>query len=1208
MRVKKLDIFGFKSFASRQSISFGDGVTGVVGPNGCGKSNVVDALRWVMGEQNARHLRGGNMQDIIFCGSEKKAALGFAEVTLTIENRDQDAPLEYNHYSEIEITRRLYKTGESEYEINRQKARLKDISEFFMGTGVGTKAYSIIEQGRVNEVISAKPQDRRSIIEEAAGITKYKAKKAAAERRIEATRTNLNRIVDIRNEIEKRVNSLLRDKEKLDQVNILKDTIRNLDLHASSHNYLAFVAQLNFIKSYRESLQKNIDEFKKEQAFLEHSFERVLKNYSEKHEQKRIIEDLSVQHKSSHDLLAKDLEYTKQTQIDNQNFIARVEQQLADLEQHKEELERDIAKFNEEYLLAKKHLEKINQEITAKKDSGQQVILDRQNNILKERDIQAKILSAATLATRMQAELNALNSQEASRKTEISRVEAQIDEKKKESAELNNRVMALGHELELGQEREAKLKKELNEKDVELKNQEQLRIQNIKTLNQTLDSLRQAQSRLASLQEIDQKLEWSDSGISDLLSQNLLKGVVADVLNVPSQFTETVEKCLSHLLDTGLIGKKDELKHTTKVLKDKKSCTTSFYVLEDSEVCHSAKPLGLKCITDFLSIKDENFKSIYHKLSRYYFAQDFEQALEHWPAARLSQAFIVTPTGELLSPDGRAIIFGVANNKGVLARKNEQSELEKKLSTLQRDRLKQQNSVDAIKEIIVHLEGDKKSLLEEIRPLSLGIIRLEESLRQKNNEKNRFASELQRLVEHLDSLLKNIENNEQKKQQLQSEWAASLDEHKKLEEMLEEIKDARLGSEEKYDLYQSELKALEIEKAACQEKTSGLKNSVSQSEISKEHVLTQIDLLNAQASEKNEDELKLKEKERQMLKKLELLSKESESCHRQLDELRKICGELSQDKLFQEEKLAFVKKNIDEEMQKIQAQALVINNLENDINNLSDKIWERYSRVLAHEITDFHHVALDHDVAKKEMGDLKRSLEKMGTVNENAANEYSEFKARQDFLNTQVQDLEDALEQLESAIKKINKTTRIRFIEAFNNINKQFTQVFPRLFNGGHAQLVLTDDEDLLPCGVDIIARPPGKNIGSIELMSGGEKALTAISLIMAIFLIKPSPFCLLDEVDAPLDEANVSRFSQLIKEMSALSQFIVITHNRKTMESADQLYGVTMEDAGSSKIVSVHVQQAFESLRITPPPSSKSASSKSTKASQLQFDMSQES
>lgn len=1199
MRVKKLDIFGFKSFATRQSITFGDGVTGVVGPNGCGKSNVVDALRWVMGEQNARHLRGGNMQDIIFCGSEKKAPLGFAEVTLTLENLDNDAPLDYNHYTEISITRRLYKTGESEYEINRQKARLKDISEFFMGTGVGTKAYSIIEQGRVNEVISAKPQDRRAIIEEAAGITKYKSKKATAERRMEATRTNLERIIDIHNEIEKRVNSLQRDKEKLDRVNGLKETIRRLDLHLSSHHYLALLAKLNFVDGCRSKLTETLANLERELAVVEQSFEKVFGEYAQKHDEKRLLEDLSVQHKSSLELLNKDSEYTKQTLLDNNHLITRVEQQLGDLAERQTELEKDIANFDEYHRTAKEQLLTIDQRLDQKKNEGRLVSEARQHTINKERDLQAKILSAATLAARMQAEINGLTAQEIQKKNDVEQANIELSEKKHEESELKNRLSVLGHELSLAVEREKGLKTDLEVSMNHARGLDEQAKSAASNLLATEQVMRQASARLSSLKELDEKLEWSDSGIATLVSEELLKGVVADALDVPSAYTEIVEKCLNHLLDAGLVAKKEELKQSSVLLRKNKSSTTSFFILDDAQIPSQAKPVGLKCITEFFQVKSLEFINLYHKLSRYFYAEDFDMALEHWPAARLSHAFIVTLTGEVLTPDGRAIIYGAANNKGVLQRKNEQNELEKKLTTLEEVRKEQENTCLQLKEQLAQQEAKKQRLLEDLKPLSLGIIRLEESLRQKQHEEKRLITEQQRLNDKVLMLLKNQENNEQRLVELKKNWANALEEHKEHEDSLEKIKEARVVSEQNYDTYQQELKEIEIEKASAHEKTASMHNASAQARVSKEHVETQMEVLRTQAEEKKSEELKLKEKERQTLKKIELLHKEANECERQLHTLRSVCAALAEKKYALESSLGLVKGDIERHHRELSKEALLLNTIENDIKNLSDKILERYTLVLAHQLTDFHYLPLDQNHAKKEMEDLKRTLEKFGPVNENAANEYNEFKARQDFLALQISDLKDALEQLESAIKKINKTTRMRFIEAFNSINRQFSQVFPRLFNGGVAELVLTDDEDLLTCGVDIMAKPPGKNIGSIELMSGGEKALTAISLIMAIFLIKPSPFCLLDEVDAPLDEANVARFSQLIKEMSELSQFIVITHNRKTMESADQLYGVTMEDAGASKIVSVHVQQAFESLKIDgPPPPKKMVSKKATQLS----------
>ncbi len=1185
MRIKKLEIFGFKSFANRQSLNFGEGLTGIVGPNGCGKSNVVDALRWVMGEQNARHLRGGNMQDIIFCGSEKKAALGFAEVSLTIDNDQQDAPLDYNHYSEIQITRRLYKSGESEYEINRQKARLKDISEFFMGTGVGTKAYSIIEQGRVNEVISAKPQDRRAIIEEAAGITKYKSKKAAAERRMETTRANLNRIIDIRNEIDKRVTALLRDKEKLDRVNIHKANIRNLDFHIASHQYLAILAEQNYLLSLKAKEDIKNTELNREIAVIEHSFSQILAEYSHQNEQKRVLEDLLAQHRNSAALLEKDLAYTKQALTDNQAFIGRVENQTQDLSKREAELSKDIANFETQHQESILLLNNLNKLIAEKKSNGSEVINARQQNLLAERDTQAKLVSTAANAARMQAQIQALDHQEYERIQSMKTLEQELNQKTSDCSELSERHKALDQEYKLGQDRETLLKADLLKEEQTISVLEKNRHELSKQLEIILDNLRQTSSRLNSIKEIDAKLEWSDSGISTILSskeRDILKGVVADAVSVLPGQEKLVEKCISHLLDTGLLAKKEDLKKAVQILHNKSSSTTNFYILEDQDAANPSKPLGLKNLSDIIIIK--NNPSLHSKLSRYFIAEDLNSALDHWSAARLAQAFIVTPAGELLRPDGQASILGAANNQGVLQRKNEQIALEQKLSVLLTERENQELLIKTNKENLINTVEQKNIINQELKPLSLGLIRLDESLKQKTRDLERLKIDLSRLNDKLLALKATALNNDDKKSSLQTSWAEALNEHRLLEASLENIKKERVATEYGYEQYQSQLRELELSQASCQEKFSSLKKACDQALKAKDHILAQQEILSDEVINKNNDELKLKESIRQTDKKIENLEREIKQCEHHLAGLITSCTELGRKK--NELELNLAQQNLQKAT--IQKQShereLLATKLEHELKTLNERIFERYQAILSHQLSDYHHQPLNPNTAKRELEELKRTLERLGSVNENADQEYNEFKARKDFLDNQISDLEQALSQLENAIKKINKTTALRFNEAFLNINKQFSQVFPRLFNGGKAELVLTDNEDLLSCGVDIMAKPPGKNIGSIELMSGGEKALTAISLIMAIFLIKPSPFCLLDEVDAPLDEANVSRFSQLIREMSELSQFIVITHNRKTMESADQLYGVTMEDAGMSKIVSVHVQQAFESFKQAAP------------------------
>lgn len=1197
MRVKKLEIFGFKSFANRQSITFGEGVTGVVGPNGCGKSNVVDALRWVMGEQNARHLRGGNMQDIIFCGSEKKAPLGFAEVTLTLENSDQDAPLEYNHYNEIEITRRLYKTGDSEYEINRQKARLKDIADFFLGTGVGTKAYSIIEQGRVNDVISAKASDRRLIIEEAAGITKYKAKKAAAERRMEATRVNLNRIVDIKNEVDKRVAVLLREKEKLEKVQSIKNQIRDIDLHISSHHYLARSAKLAFLNASKGKLYDEITDNKREIAITELSFSKILDEYAKKHDHKRLLEDLEGQHKTTLELLKKDLEYTKVTMTDNQILVARLTSQLNDIEQRNLELENDIARFTSEHEQSLAQYAGINEKHAAQKQSGHSVVERRQNNLSDEQDTQKKIIESATRAARLQTQIAVLREQDAQKQIDIKNVALELATKMDELALSKTRVDLLTSELKQGELRNQTLQVELSAEQSRLEKEQEVGAGLTKQLRALDEEKMALSSRLKSLTEIDVGYEWSESGVTDLLAsdkKHLIKGLVADVIQVKPGHEDAVEKCLSHMLDAAVVANNDDLSMVAAFLKNKKSAETAFILLNhDDRLPNISKPIGLKSLSDLISIASADYLALLPQLARFFLADHLASAIDHWPAARLAQATIVTFDGEMLLPDGRAIILGENNGKGVLKRKNELGELGKKIAELEVF-IKDRSSQSQISDQAIQVSETKKGqILQEIKPLSLGLVRLEETIKQKTLELKKVEAERQKLLEKSDSLSNNAINSDEKIVNLNKQWADALEEHKNFEDALEQIRSKRTAVEAEYDAYQHQIKEIEIARAGIYEKSQSLANTLAQANKNLLHLASQKQSFDDQIAERSHEELKLKENERQVEKKLKALSIDLDETSKMLATIQVECSTLTHQKLVQEQALAVLQSQGRETLERLHEQELQINNANNEIKNLSDRIMERYRIRLTEQLTDFHNRALDEKAATKEMDELKKTFEKMGTVNENAAKDFEEFSARSHFLETQVGDLNDALSQLESAIKKINKTTKLRFLEAFNSINKQFSLVFPRLFNGGKAELVLGDEEDLLNCGVEIMAKPPGKNISSIELMSGGEKALTAISLIMAIFLIKPSPFCLLDEVDAPLDEANVSRFSQLIKEMSQLSQFIVITHNRKTMEAADQLYGVTMEDAGMSKIVSVHVQQAFDALK--QPPKAVTATGKPT-------------
>jgi chromosome segregation protein len=1184
MRVKKLEIFGFKSFATKESIHFGPGITGVVGPNGCGKSNVVDALRWVMGEQNARHLRGGQMSDIIFCGAEKKAALGFAEVTLTLENDSQNVPLEYSNFAEIQITRRLYKSGDSEYEINKQKTRLKDITDFFLGTGVGTKAYSIIEQGRVNEVVSAKPIDRRNLIEEAAGITKYKAKKAAAERRMEDTRVNLNRIIDIKNEIQKRVNALIKEKEKLSTALSLKNTIRDLDLHLACHQFLGLNATAKFFQTQMDALQGQKRQLFEEQSFLQHAFDKILSAYDEKSEQKILLDQLIFQHQSSKELAAKDREFCIETLNNNHTLLQRIDGQLGDLNHRSKSLLADAVRHEEEARAAQVMHEQILKELAQINENGQSLLENRNNSWRKTREITTSITEQSSKAARLQGQINGLENQEKQTALDLKNHLAETDAKSQDLSALVEHLASIVSDIAEGQANIKKLDDEAEALQVQYLAQKSVS----EELTQKLQQLRKVQvettSRLRSLQEIEAELKWSECGVAALWSRGErehILGMVADVLSPKAGEETLVENTLAQMLDTAIVKDRQAMTVLMGKIREGKLSSSNFVCLSQMKAAgQQVAAFGLPNLTQFVALKDDSYRALMQLLQFYFVAADLEEAFQHWPHAQALGVGIVTRAGVALLPTGQAKLLMASSEQGVLRRRSELEALSAELEVVSSSYGEAERELATALEKLKSLELAKKAVIDEVKPLSLALARLEENHRQKLYEQKRLESDLAARKARLEDLSARSVGFATSIANLRIEWEQAIARHLELENEQIKLKEAVDQIEEAYQSYQDQIKTCEIKKATTQEALKSSKAAMGQAEQNIAHIKQQEAQFLEQMGTIRDEELILQEKQRQAEVKMVALEKELLQTSMQQREIALAVLELQAEKNAGEMALGAVRNQAKGVADAISALSQKISDVQKDVDLLVERIRERHQTYLLDHLIDFHHRPLNEAQAKKTIEENKKALDKVGPVNENAANEYDAYEQRLNFLVGQISDLESALLQLESAIKKINKTTKARFMEAFTAINRQFSQVFPRLFNGGKAELVLTNEEDILLSGVDIIARPPGKNIGSIELMSGGEKALTAISLIMAIFLIKPSPFCLLDEVDAPLDEANVTRFSQLIKEMSELSQFIVITHNRKTMETADQLYGVTMEEAGMSKIVSVAVQQAFDSLK----------------------------
>lgn len=1182
MRIKKLDIFGFKSFATRQTISFGDGTTGIVGPNGCGKSNVVDALKWVMGEQNARQLRGGQMQDIIFCGSDKKSPLGFAEVILTLENDSgkENVPLDYQHFSEIQITRRLYKTGESDFEINKQKVRLKDIQEFFLGTGIGAKAYSIIEQGRVNQVISAKPIDKRTIIEEAAGITKYKSKKNAAEKRIENTKLNLSRITDIHKEVEKRVISLAKEKEKLEAVLSIKEKIKSIDLHLSTHKFLELTAKKQFFEKEIIQYNDSILKLKRDFAFDEQSFEKIFQEYVKEKDERDLLEKLKNQHLTTLELTYKDKTYAEQTLNDNKILMQRLSIQIEDIEKRLSEIEQEIEMLNASKLDSSELLNKIELDWKDNDEKTKMLFLERKSFLQNLENLQSILIAKASNASKLQTQISSTKSLEKQRQQQVISLEDEITQIKREITFQEDNLAKLKNELAEGKTKSEDLNaalKIIEDKIYVLKNEEREVKNNLSSIQKEHIRL---SSRHQSLEEIHKQLKWSQSGSAKIVAsekKDLVVTILADALDVKTGYEQIVEKTFSHVLDSVVVQSDANLLELSNYFRQEKISNTTFFCL-DSIGSHSVKNLeNAVCLLDFITIKNEKYKNLESYLASYFLVDDLALGLGLWQQAQEKKINLITPNFELLLFDKRAIFIGEKDDKGILKRKSELEKLEQEIDIV----LCKEKEIAALEQLnrenLSVAFNEKNRITAELKPLDFGLVRLSESIKQKEILFLNVSNQLNKLNSRLNELLNHSKNVDEEILGLEKEWSLSLSEHKKIEDEISLLKEQRDKIEESYENQSLSLKKIEIERNSLRDKIKSSDYAIEQAKKNTSHLSEQKKSFLEQHKEKNDEELILEETVRQASKKIDKIKEELRNTESSFILSEEKCKNLFEQKKKAELNLGEIKNNLSKEQEKIYKKEIELNNLENSIAYTIEKINERYEADLLFFISDYHHVPINEKEASKQYTNLRQELQSMGAVNETAEKEYSEYKRRCDFLSAQIEDLSSALLQLENAIEKINKTTCMRFIEAFNSINTQFSTVFTRLFGGGKAELVLTDPADLLNSGVEIMAKPPGKNINSIELMSGGEKALTAISLIISIFLIKPSPFCLLDEVDAPLDEANVSRFNSLIREISKICQVILITHNRKTMESADRLFGVTMQDAGCSKIVYADINNAFE-------------------------------
>ncbi|MGQ0507877.1 MAG: chromosome segregation protein SMC, partial [Myxococcaceae bacterium] len=1183
MRIKRLDITGFKSFMERSVFTFDDGVTGIVGPNGCGKSNVVDAIRWAMGEQSAKNLRGRGMEDVIFNGSESKPPLSMSEVSLTfkIEDGDQLAP-QYAGFPEVTVTRRLFRSGESEYLINKSICRLLDITELFLGTGVGTRAYSIIEQGRVGLIVSAKPEDRRSFIEEAAGVTKYKARRKAAERKMEYTQQNLLRVTDIVSELKGRLDALQRQAKKAEKYKKLKAEMREIDLHSASHKYFELLAEKKVLAVRLENLGTE------EKAGLE---------------QVRELEEIINQRRTALDeetvalqTLAEQVHSLEsQVKLDEQNLthwtsdreqtqerITSAENELTELATRNAEVAEGIAARERELDSLSGSWKDDDVAMQAAQDELRRALHTQSELTVRLETERSALVQIATRLANHESNLANLAARKAdfaSRqgrvRTETEGVRAEVSKQDTARAEVAKRV---GESRQLAIELEARkgAEEELLNRTRQAFAENEIHVISLR------EELSDKRSRVNSLQEIQRTYEGFDRGVravmlkaGDDARQMGIFGLVADVISTTPRYEKALEAALGARLQHVVVESRAKGFELVDYLKSASEGRSSFIaadVVADRGVAEPdlSRPGVLSTALAEVRCEDALQPVLRSLLGDVVIVEDLQVAREYAQSA--GRAFtLVTLEGEVVTADG-TVTGGTLEGAavGALQKKREIAELSEEVGRVEVRYNETLTRHYGLQKQIEHTEGILKGLAKNQHAEELNIATQEKDL-------HKTGEDLARLRDRLGTLEQEDGQLQAQLAGLESDEEASRGEvaHGQTDRDLRGERVRQLGAElealkVRADMLNAELTSLRVKVAANTERGGAARKDL-------EQLLAQRDE-NALRAHRTEELLATSTAHLITLNsQVDTVSATREAKSAQVEELgaqletRRTAHTTESTALRdQEVTLREVRTRLDELIQGLSELSLKERELAMAMVHLEEQVLERHQTPLHLELHTYHLLPPLPPEAEQKLKELRAQVERMGEINLTAIEEYQELSNRHDFLANQKKDLEESLAQLQSAIQKIDETSRERFKQTFDVVNEKFQQIFPRLFGGGRASLILTNEGPGAEPGVEIVAQPPGKKLQSVQLFSGGEKALTAVGLIFAIFLIKPTPVCLLDEVDAPLDEANVGRYNDMVKEMSKQSQFIVITHNKRTMEAADYLYGITMEEPGISSVVSV--------------------------------------
>ena len=1183
--LKKVKIKGFKSFANTINLKFDIPITAIVGPNGSGKSNIVDAIQWVLGEQSAKNLRGSEMADVIFAGSEKLSPSSSAEVSLFLDNSERILDIETD---EVKLSRKVTQDGQSDYLINDSKCRLKDVNELLMDTGLGNNSYSIVSQGKITQIINSKPENLRELFEEAAGISKHKSRKKDAEKRLENTKSNLQRIKDLVWELEKQFEKIEKEAEKAREYKDLRTELKDIEI--------------NLLLDQHEDLSKSLDKLGSKKSELENIIQKKEDIVSEKkdklHNKKEKLRELEVTYDDKKD------EYyrlkTKNEEVKNRLNI--IEERKNNLNREKNELEGELSKLKEELIDKNDKLAKLNDKL--KKESTKlELWAEKKDGVEKDYKIRVDHLK------KLRNELNEYRENLIEENVDINQLRRDYD-KLEEKIKYKERVLSdLRDQKEQTLTGKAQVKNKIENnnkmqdetlKELEAKKQNlseikkqlesyQSQYEELETKYEKIqDELYQKKSRKEFIEDLKKEYSGFYKGVKNILKEGdrfpKLHGAVAELIEVEKEYETALDTTLGNKLQNIVVENDKTAKKCIDFLKNNSSGRATFLPIKSIKSYGKINTSSFQDKEGYLGLAVEfvSFDKKYKKVMEYLLGNtiitaDLDSAIEISNVINKKHK-IVTKEGDVIYPGG-SVSGGSRENKknNILNREREISELEKEIEKLNEEVDKVVKEGLDIKDKIQKHEEEKETLSNNYQQLQL---RLEN---YKNNEKElkEQLAEIEKNIEKIDGKIAE-ENDELKSLKEEKNHLSGLfeknsqnyDEEKdiinkkqqnidKLSDEIEEMREKLTDIRVKFATQQEKIKSIKKD-------IENLENSIEQNKYEQDNKSERIKDIKKELDELSDKKVELKEQKTQIETDVKNAGEAVEEYEIDLKQMREEYEQL-------ETEVENLNEELNEKKDKLHEINLDYTRKNDKTENIEERLHNEYSFDIQEDEYEKRERVENPEEVEKRVHELRDEISKLGSVNLGAIEEYEELKERLDYLHEQQDDLEEAKESILNIINRIEETMMEKFKTSFYQIKEEFEDIFVELFNGGRAELNLVDENELLETGVEIIAQPPGKKLKKLTLLSGGERALTAIALVFALLKVNPSPFYILDEIDAPLDDVNVVRFSNFLKEYTDFAQFIVVTHRKHMMTAVDNIYGLTMTDKGVTELVSLNIKEQIQ-------------------------------